>query len=143
MAVQRDNIVMHGTSGSFSRLITFKQYNGKTVVAHYPDMSKVVYTKAQIAERFRFKLAVAYARSVIADPVKKKAYSGKKHFSAYHAAIAEYINTSKAEENAKSNTPVENKLSSAPIKIHSTITTPGLAIVSGIHALSFTDQPPS
>lgn len=94
---------MHGTSGSFSRQITFKNYNGRTVIAHYPDMSKVIYTKAQIAERFRFKLAVAYARAIIADPIKKKAYSRKKHSSAYHAAIAEYIHSSKAEENSQIN----------------------------------------
>ena len=111
MAIQRNNIVMHGTSGSFSGLITFKQYNGKTVVSHYPDMSKVIYTKAQIAERFRFKLAVAYARNVIADPVKKKAYSSKKHISAYHAAIAEYINKSKAEERQQSTPATEEKQS--------------------------------
>ena len=89
---------MHGTSGSFSRLITFKHYNGRTIVSNYPDMSRVVYTKAQIAERFRFKLAVAYARTVIADPLKRKAYSNKKHVSAYHVAISEYIRKSKAEE---------------------------------------------
>lgn len=92
---------MHGVSGSIGRQIVLKQYKGKTVVAHYPDMSKVVYTKAQLAERVRFKLAVAYARSVIADPIKKKAYSSKKHLSAYHAAIADYLNKSKAEEKEK------------------------------------------
>ena len=92
---------MHGTSGSIGRQIVLKQYNGKTVVAHYPDMSKVVYTKAQLAERIRFKLAVAYARAVIADPAKKKSYSSKKHFSPYHAAISDYLNRSKAEEKEK------------------------------------------
>ena len=133
---------MHGTSGSFSRLITFKQYNGRTVVAHYPDMSKVIYTKAQIAERFRFKLAVAYARSVIADPVKKKAYSSKKHFSAYHAAIADYINTSKAEEKKIANTSAEE----APLRITTKVqrsVTPALTTESVINTFSFTEQPPS
>ena len=46
---------------------------------------------------------------VIADPAKKKAYSHKKHASAYHAAIADYINTSKAEERGKAITAAEEK----------------------------------
>ena len=141
MAVQRNNIVMQGTSGSFSRLITFKQYNGRTVVAHYPDMSKVVYTKAQIAERFRFKLAVAYARAVIADPRKKKAYSGKKHTSAYHAAIADYINTSKAEEKGKAVTAAEEKPLSTTTKVQEPIMPPLTEALSLSPAP--TDQAPS
>lgn len=143
MAVQVNNVLMHGTSGSFSRQITFKQYNGRTVLAHYPDMSKVVYTKAQIAERFRFRLAVAYARSVIADPVKKKLYSGKKHFSAYHAAIAEYIRASKAEEKALPNAVAEESL---PNSTTAKIQSPATAISPAISAAknsAITDQAPS
>ena len=142
MAVQHNNIVMHGTSGSFSRLITFKQYNGRTVVAHYPDMSKVVYTKAQIAERFRFKLAVAYARAVIADPAKKKAYSHKKHTSAYHAAIADYINTSKAEERGKAITAAEEKSVRTATKIQEAVM-PALKIRALPLMPAPTDQTPS
>ena len=133
---------MHGTSGSFSRQITFKQYNGKTVIAHYPDMSKVVYTKAQIDERFRFKLAVAYARAVIADPVKKKAYSSKKNFSAYHAAIADYINTSKAEEKRQKNAAAEEEPINTAAKNQVPITS-ALATVSGSPSFSSAGQVPS
>lgn len=142
MAVQRNNFLMHGTSGSFSRQITFKQYNGKTVVAHYPDMSKVIYSKAQLAERIRFKLAVAYARSVIADPVKKKIYAKKKHFSAYHAAIAEYINTSKAEEK-QVKAPIEEKTTGGELS-NNTITSPtAKGAVSGYSNAEYIEYPPS
>ena len=41
MAVQQGNMIIHGTSGSFSRQITFKQYNGRTVMAYYPDTEEL------------------------------------------------------------------------------------------------------
>ena len=61
---------------------------------------------------------------VIADPAKKKAYSHKKHASAYHAAIADYINTSKAEERGKAITAAEEKPVSTATKIQEVVMPP-------------------
>lgn len=79
--------------GHIDKLIVIKQYAAKTVMTAYPDMSKVVWSAAQAGERSRFAQAVAYAKSIIADPQRKAAYKaridpGKKVFN---AAIAEYM----------------------------------------------------
>ena len=142
MAVQKNNVLMHGTSGSFSRLITFKQYNGRTIVSHYPDMSKVVYTKAQIAERFRFKQAVAYARAVIADPQRKKTYAKKAHISAYHAAISEYIRASKAEEQSQKTMALPAKEPAVIEKVEPAIRTASI-LIEDFPVRQDTAQPPS
>jgi hypothetical protein len=50
-------------------------------------------SKKQLKEKSRFSDAVFFAKSILADPKKKAAYTkkSKKGQTAYHAAIAEYM----------------------------------------------------
>lgn len=80
--------------GHKDKTLVVKQYGPQTVITSYPDRTEVVYTKVQEAEQSRFAEAVAWARSIIRDPVKKAEYSkllpkGKR---LYNAAIQEYLN---------------------------------------------------
>lgn len=59
--------------GALGKEIVFKQYHDKIVVSKYPDMSKVKPSPLQLEGRNRMREAVAYARSVLRDPVKKAA----------------------------------------------------------------------
>jgi hypothetical protein len=81
-----------GTSGSVGKQIVFKQYEDKTVITKYPDMSNVVLTPAQIKENNRFAEAIKYAKDIISDPVKKAAYPVRKGKSVYQSAIKDFLN---------------------------------------------------
>ena len=48
--------------------VVFRQFKGRTVVQRAPDMSRVVPTPAQLAQRARFQQAAAHARAILADP---------------------------------------------------------------------------
>ena len=78
--------------GNLRKTVVVKQAH-KTIVTGYPDMRRVKYNKAQRTAQSRFAEAVAYARSVINDPVKKAIYSkllpkGKR---LYNAALQEFL----------------------------------------------------
>jgi hypothetical protein len=72
-----------------------KQYGNKTVVTAYPDMTHVKPSKLQKLKRKEFASAIAYARSIIKDPVKKAAYAKKlkRGERVYNAAIKEYLSS--------------------------------------------------
>jgi homogentisate 1,2-dioxygenase len=57
-----------------------------------PDMSKVKSSRKQKEQQKKFAEAVAFAKSISRNPVKKAAYAKKlrKGQSVYHAAIQEY-----------------------------------------------------
>lgn len=97
MAKVKNNIITQGLSGKLNKLIVFKTRNNKTFVSRYPDMSKVVPTEKQKLEKSRFAQAVAYAKAVLADPIKKQAVTlrtppGK---LVYHQAIKEFMATNR------------------------------------------------
>lgn len=80
--------------GSIDKTVVVKQYDKHTVLTSYPDRSKVEYTEDQRVHHSSFADAVAFAQSIINDPVKKAEYSkllpkGKR---LYNAAIQEYLN---------------------------------------------------
>lgn len=93
MARVKKNVVTYGLSGNIDKQIVFKTRNGKTFTSAYPDMSKVVPSEKQLAEKSRFAAAVQYARSVLADPVKKAAVAARTPQGklVYHQAIREYL----------------------------------------------------
>ena len=98
---------MYGASGTYNKELVFKNYVYGTVVSKYPDMSKVKHTRKQKAVHETWTLAVAYAKSIINDPVKKKAYQKKikKGRQVYNAAIQEYFrNVKKAAKSSVSDT---------------------------------------
>lgn len=93
MAKTGNNPLLHQLRGQIGKQIVIKQYNNKTVVTAYPDMSAVKPSKLQKARRKTFAKAVAYARAINNDPAKK-AQSGrkvKKGQRVYNYAIREYL----------------------------------------------------
>jgi hypothetical protein len=59
---------------------TYRQMYGKQTIMKTPDMSRVKWSKAQKANRERFREAIAYARQAMADPKVRAHYEklGKK-----------------------------------------------------------------
>lgn len=111
MARTTHNIITAYTSGKIGAQVVLKQLNGKTLVTKYPDRSRVTLSPLQIKSNAIFRQAVAYAKALINDPVRKAALikqlkSRKKtaNQSPYQAAIQEYM---KAHSNPLSASEVE------------------------------------
>lgn len=68
-----------------------KTRKGRTFLAKYPDMSNVVPSASQLAEKSRFAAAVAYAREIVNDPVRKANYKARSGSTVYHSAIKDYL----------------------------------------------------
>lgn len=96
MAISKDNIITATLSGRVGNVI-FKDYQGKTVISKRPDMSKVVKSVKQVQNQVLFYAAHLYAKDIIADPVKKLAFSKTlpKGKMVYHAAVSKYIKAHK------------------------------------------------
>jgi hypothetical protein len=77
MAQSNSSILLRKMRGQIGKQFVVKQYGKKTVITAYPDMSNVKPSKAQKVKRKRFAETVAYAQSILHDPVKKKAYALK------------------------------------------------------------------
>lgn len=80
-----------GYRGAILKQIVFKQYNDKTIVTKYPDMTAIVPTEKQQRKRSRFADAVVYAKEIIADPVKKANFPVSGARNVYQAAIKHYL----------------------------------------------------
>ena len=61
---------LNGTVGG----IVFRRMHGKQIVMSKPDMSGVKWSKAQQEHRKRFKQAVAYAQTAMAEPKVRARY---------------------------------------------------------------------
>jgi hypothetical protein len=92
MAIAK-NFITAGLQGQLGKQLVFKRYGNKTVVTKYPDMSGVKPSKEQKDRRKRFAEAVAYARAINNDPVKKAAYAKRlpKGKRVYQFALQEYL----------------------------------------------------
>lgn len=64
-------------SGGLDRKLLLKNYGDQTIITAFPDRSKVKLTETQKKENKRFREAMAYARSQMADPVSKAEYKAK------------------------------------------------------------------
>ncbi len=93
MARQKNNVVTHGLSGKVNGQLLYKAYSYGTVVTKMPDRSKVVLSDKQKSYNRNFRSAVAYAKEVINDPVKRAEYESKlqEGKTVYHTAIAEFL----------------------------------------------------
>lgn len=100
MATQRNNLLTKGLTGSINRQLLFKQYAYGTVVSKMPDRSKVILSDDQKKANRNFQRAVAYAKSIINDPVKKASYLTKvpPGKTIYHYAIREYLKTETGDQ---------------------------------------------
>lgn len=97
MATSEQNDLTQGLRGKFGKQLIFKSYSYGTVVSRPPDMSNVKLSAKQRASNKLFRDAVAFAKSVIADPVKRKKYErslepGK---TVYAAALSDYMKRKK------------------------------------------------
>ena len=77
MARVTKNSLFEALSGALGKEIVFKQYQDKTVVSRYPDMSKHKATERQKVQRNLMKEANAYASKIKRDPGFKAAYEKK------------------------------------------------------------------
>ncbi|MBZ5858458.1 hypothetical protein [Flavihumibacter profundi] len=98
MARVTNNLLMTGAQGAVGKQIVYKEINGKSFVAQYPDMSHVQYNDAQKEYQKLFGLASAYASGVIKDPERNAAYEKKirndkrlRGKSVYHTALQAYM----------------------------------------------------
>ena len=78
--------------GAIGKKLVFKQYRYGTVVTKFPCMDNIVASASQQCQRNLFKEAVAFARSVNNDPVKKQEWSKMyKTTGVYNHAIRHYM----------------------------------------------------
>jgi hypothetical protein len=86
------NPTVDGYRGSIGRLV-FKKYKGRTIVARKPVLTKEP-TPGQLAQRENFKEAVAFAKSVKADPALLEFYEPialQKDIYVYALAIGDFL----------------------------------------------------
>ena len=95
MAKIKDNYVIRGISGRIGKLIFKHNKFGTTSVSLPPDRSNVISTKGQKKLRNNFAKAVAYAKSVLKDPVKAEKYEKGDSKSLYVRAMKDYLNQHK------------------------------------------------
>jgi hypothetical protein len=91
MARNKDNILTKSLKGAIGKEVVFRRFNGASVASKFPNMSLVKPSKNQTKRRGIFAEAVKFGQSVINDPAKKAAYKKRDGFSAYHAAIKEFM----------------------------------------------------
>jgi signal peptidase I len=100
MAEVKNNIVTQGVSGMLGDQIVFRQIKGKTIISLKPKQPEK-YSEKQLEVRRRFQSAVIYGKSATADPAKKAEYEagkGDKFNSAYHVAVADFLNAPDIQE---------------------------------------------
>jgi len=91
MARVTKNVITSDLQGAIGKQLVFRVRNGKTFASKYPDMSGVKPSKKQLKEKDRFAKAVAFAQSIINDPVKKAKYKVKKGQTVFNAAVSDYM----------------------------------------------------
>jgi SET domain-containing protein len=62
-----ESIFFQKTSGNVAKQFVFKQYNGKTFITRYPDMSKRVLSEKQLKNNKIMEQANYAAREIMAD----------------------------------------------------------------------------
>jgi hypothetical protein len=86
------NPTVDGYRGSIGRLV-FKKYKGRTIVAKKPVRTREP-GEAELARRERFKEAVAYAKSVLANPSAYEFYrpiAFQRDITVYNCALGDYL----------------------------------------------------
>lgn len=86
------NPTVDGYRGSIGRLV-FKRYKGRTIVARKPVRTAGP-SEAELAQQERFREAVAYAKSVLADDAARAFYEPialQRDLSVYSLAVGDYL----------------------------------------------------
>ena len=63
--------------GAIGKEYVIKHYRYGVIKTRYPDMTRIVASKKQRGCRNLFREAVAFAKTIIADPVKKQEWQKK------------------------------------------------------------------
>lgn len=92
-------VILHptvqGMSGKMGDVVfRYNKKTGKTSISKIPDMTKVKWSKAQKAQRRRFKKAVAYAKTAKTKPEVWAVYqkiAKKKRKRAWDLAVRDYF----------------------------------------------------
>ncbi len=93
MAVNKQNVVVDGSSGKFGKNLVFRQRAGVTMLSKNPVFrDDYAPTDKQIKQRFKFIEATWYASNAVADPELKERYQAKAkaNQSAYNVAFKDY-----------------------------------------------------
>lgn len=79
--------------GAVGRSFVIKHYKFGIFMTKFPDMTRIVASKKQRIRRDLFAEAVAWAKLVIADPIKKAEWQKrlKRTKRVYHTAIKEFM----------------------------------------------------
>lgn len=90
MAKSRNNIVTAGLSGGIGNQLVFKQVNGETIVAKYPNRKG-----SSTPKHNKFAKATVYAKNALQNAALKKVYADqaakRPGVSAYAMAVADYL----------------------------------------------------
>ncbi len=91
-------ILLTFVKGAVGKQFVIKHYTYGIVKTKYPDMSKITATEAQRNCRNKFKEAMAYAKTIMADPVHKKQWErkAKRKSRAVNFIIKAYLAEAKA-----------------------------------------------
>lgn len=93
MAVNKQNVVVEGSSGKIGKTLVFRQRGGVTIMSKNPVLREdYVPTEDQVTQRFLFMEAAWYAKGAISNPVLKAEYKAKAkpNQSAYNIAFKDY-----------------------------------------------------
>lgn len=87
------NILLAGISGHIGQGFVVKQYTNRTVVSIKPDMSNAGKSEAQIVAQSKFKMAQAYAKSILLNPSARLYFEQRLQPGqlVYHAVISAYM----------------------------------------------------
>lgn len=105
----KNNDLVKGSSGRFGDQLIYRQRGGKTIIARRPRKKIRPDSARQLTVRELFAEAVLYAKSAIADEVKKAAYQAKAsgNQTAFILAFSDFY---KAPEIRKYNVSLANVL---------------------------------
>jgi hypothetical protein len=81
---------MSGKTGFY----TYRWTHGKQTLMKTPDMSRVKWTRAQMANRERFRQAISYAKRAMADPTIRAHYetiADKDNRQAFRVAVSDFL----------------------------------------------------
>lgn len=77
MAIVKDPLLLRHVRGSLGDEITIYERNGQIIMAKKRGPSKKKPTPQQLKARYQMKVAAAYAREILKDPVVKAFYKSK------------------------------------------------------------------
>jgi hypothetical protein len=100
MAKIKLNPIVEEMSGGFGNIV-FRARKGKTVMCRKPDLSNIELSDSQVEHQERFRQAVAYGRTVMADPDKRAMYeqaAERKDIPVFALTVADFFNVPSIQE---------------------------------------------